>query len=196
MKNVPNPAATLTGDDAPMPRASDKQVKAARIKAALKVGKPKHVPTQADRINADVAKHQAAAKRKPKADQVIKAVESTEPKLAPPIPTTGYHGPMLTLRDRLKQGAYKKSANGQPSCGDQLATMLGALEPTEVIRACLIAMDIANPYTHLNSGQQSMNLRNKLRGKLKRNEFGYGVVAEAIEEVIEGRSTKMEEVIK
>jgi hypothetical protein len=97
---------------------------------------------------------------------------------------TGYQGSMIRLRERLAEGAYKRAANGQPCCGDQVATLLGTLAPAQVIRACIISMALpANPYAHLNVGQQSMNLRNKLRGCFKREEFGVGVLIEAIEEV-------------
>jgi len=105
-------------------------------------------------------------------------------KISPAAPT-GYNGPMLALRDRIREHKYQKAANGQPSCGDEVAQALGQLEPHEVIEACLIALDTENPYTHLNIGQQSMNLRNKVRGALKRGEFGMGVLNEAIEVVIE-----------
>lgn len=102
----------------------------------------------------------------------------------------GYTGPMIALRQRLAAGAYSKAANGQPCCGDAIAQALGALKPAQVIRACVIAMNLpANPYTHLNVGQQSMNLRNKLRGCLKRAEFGMGVVNEAVEQVVEDEAT-------
>lgn len=97
---------------------------------------------------------------------------------------TGYQGSMLRLRERLAEGAYQKAANGQPCCGDQVATLLGALAPAQVIRACIMAMALpSNPYIHLNIGQQSMNLRNKLRGCFKRCEFGMGVLIEAVETV-------------
>ena len=99
---------------------------------------------------------------------------------------TGYVGPMLALRERLAAGAYKKAPNGQPCCGDEIAIALGSLTPAQVIRACIVAMNLPNnPYTHLNIGQQSMNLRNKLRGCMKRGEFGMGVVVEAVEVVLE-----------
>ena len=106
------------------------------------------------------------------------------------IEVHGYTGPMLRLRERLTEGAYKKAANGQPCCGDRVATLLGALTPAQVIRACIVAMALpANPYTHLNVGQQSMNLRNKLRGCFKREEFGFGVLVEAVEQVKEEVTT-------
>ena len=98
----------------------------------------------------------------------------------------GYAGPMLRLRERLAEGAYQKAPNGQPCCGDQVATLLGTLAPAAVIRACIVAMNLpANPYAHLNVGQQSMNLRNKLRGCFKREEFGMGVLIEAVEQIQE-----------
>lgn len=110
---------------------------------------------------------------------IMPAAEVVEP--------TGYQGPMLALRERLKAGAYKKAANGQPSCGDALAQALGVLKPADVIRACIIALAFdANPYTHLNVGQQSMNLRNRVRNALTRGDFGMGVVIEAVEEVQQG----------
>lgn len=114
------------------------------------------------------------------------AAEAAEMAIEAAKPTKQqYTGPMLILRQRLKAGAYGKMANGQPACGDQLAQMLGSLNSAQVIRACMIAMAIEmNPYAHLNIGQQSMNLRNKLRGMLKAGVFGYGVVTEAVEEVM------------
>lgn len=124
-------------------------------------------------------------------DDVHTKLKAAEGKVAPAIPTTGYTGPMRALRDRVKAGAYTKAANGQPSCGDDVAQILGTLEPVEVIKACMVAMDLdTNPYPHLNIGQQSMNLRNKLRGQLKRGEIGMGVVREAVEVVMEARPPK------
>lgn len=96
----------------------------------------------------------------------------------------GYTGPMLKLRERLKAGKYSKAANGQPCCGDLIATIFGTLKPEQTIAACVIALGCGhNPYTHLNIGQQSMNLRNRVRNAYKRGEFGFGVVREAVEEV-------------
>lgn len=97
---------------------------------------------------------------------------------------TGYQGSMLRLRERMAEGAYQKAVNGQPCCGDRIATLLGSLAPAQVIQACIIAMALpSNPYSHLNVGQQSMNLRNKLRGCFKREEFGFGVLVEAVEQI-------------
>ncbi len=99
---------------------------------------------------------------------------------------TGYQGSMLRLRERLAEGAYSKAKNGNPCCGDRVAALLGTLPPAQVISACILAMALpTNPYAHLNVGQQSMNLRNKLRGCFKREEFGFGVLVEAVEQIKE-----------
>lgn len=174
-------------------RATKKEVAAAkkRAESSLRVLKdvaeqmasvPRETKT-AKTTEADLANLLVELKNRP--DMVAKLN-----KQAPAIPGTPYQGPMLALRDRLKAGVYKKAANGQPSCGDEIAMILGQLEPSEVIKACCIALDIKNPYEHLNVGQQSMNLRNKLRGALKKDVFGMGVVREAVEDVINERPAK------
>jgi len=110
---------------------------------------------------------------------------------------TGYQGSMIRLRERLAEGAYQKAPNGQPCCGDRVATLLGSLQPAQVIRACIVAMALpSNPYSHLNIGQQSMNLRNKLRGCFKREEFGFGVLVEAVETVREDEAALQAEIAR
>ena len=241
-------AATKTDAEEFLPRATDKQVKAAKARAA-KASQPaapaeltphliairdnshivaiedrRHTPAIEVVVQQLPTKLTAAEKRKAKSEQDVRHMTADHMKqdakvdhtpankaigdmlrremaasLDIPladvdkhvtIPTTGYQGPMRALRDRVKAGAYVKAANGQPSCGDEVARILGALEPIEVIRACLTAMDITNPYGHLNVGQQSMNLRNKLRGQLKRGEIGMGVLREAVEVTMEARPAK------
>lgn len=220
-------------DDAPqlivadvIPRATDKQVKAATAKAALKVGKPiKHKPDAATIALREVSKGRkpnprqqadldvlkdvaqmieptpeqtkaigrllsdAGHPKKTKLD-LVEVAPPSDVKPAPALPTTPYHGPMLALRQRL--AGYQKAANGQPCNGDDVAQILGELAPAEVIAACLIALDIENPYLHLNIGQQSMSLRNKLRGQLKKGNIGMGVLREAVEVVMEARPVSRE----
>ncbi len=95
-----------------------------------------------------------------------------------------YDGPMLKLRERLKAGRYQKAPNGQPCCADATATLLGVLTPAQTERVCMIALGItSHAYGHLNVGQISMNLRNRVRNAMKRGEFGLGVLREAIEDV-------------
>jgi len=165
---------TKTPRAAKTPRVS-RETKALAAAQALAASVLAAMPTkeQLDREQAEAEAQEAANLAAEAAEQ---AAEVVKPE--------GYSGPMLALRERLLQGAYKKMPNGQPANGDQVATALGSLTPAQVISACIAAMALpSNPYLHLNIGQQSMNLRNKLRGCLKRGEFGFGVVREAIEDV-------------
>lgn len=173
-RNVSRAQATEMGlfDEAPTGQTVDHSASNARIASML-------VREQA----ADGAEIKAyetgeATPEAPEGEDLLELAEGEK---------VGYAGPMLALRERLKSGAYKKAANGQPSCGDALAQALGVLKPADVIRACIIALAFdANPYTHLNVGQQSMNLRNRVRNALTRGDFGMGVVIEAVEEVQQG----------
>jgi len=136
------------------------------------------LPTQAQ-LDAEEAACRAEEAANLEAERIALEAEAA----AKPV-TEGYDGPMLALRQRAKLGLYTKAANGQLCCADQLATALGVLPPEGVIQACLLALNLpTNPYTKLNIGQQSMNLRNKLRHALKSGVFGFGVVTEAVEDV-------------
>lgn len=73
-----------------------------------------------------------------------------------------YDGPMVALKAARR--SYVKAANGIQCNGDGLATLCGARTREQTVRALIAAMGLgSNPYTHLNPGQQSMNLRNKAR---------------------------------
>lgn len=134
-----------------------------------------HLPTQ-EQLDREAAEAQAEEEANLAAE--AEAIASEKPVI------DGYTGPMLALRERAKLGLYTKAANGQLCCADAVALKLGSLPPEGVIRACIIALNLpANPYTHLNIGQQSMNLRNKLRHALETGVFGFGVVVEAVEAV-------------
>lgn len=165
-----------------------KPTKAQRDAAALKAKRIADMaaiaaitlPTQ-EQLDREVAEAQAEEAANLAAEAAAIAEEASRPKAI-----DGYSGPMLALRRRSKLGMYVKAANGQLCCADKLASILGVLPPEGVIRACIVALDLpSNPYTHLNVGQQSMNLRNKLRHALKTGMFGYGVVTEAVEDVLE-----------
>jgi hypothetical protein len=178
-------SATILNDTPAAITAIDKKLIANKRKSAA----------SAKRVQADVARQLTATQTKVMAKSLDVPEEDVADHVQDVTPT-GYQGPMKVLRERVKAGAYTKAANGQPSCNDEVAQILGHLEPTEVIKACIIAMDLAtNPYLTLNIGQQSMNLRNKLRGAIKRGEFGMGVLREAVEVVMEGRAPKIDEPI-
>lgn len=81
---------------------------------------------------------------------------------------------MIGLRERASAGAYKKMANGQLAIGDEVAEILGVLEPKNVVEAIRLTFGATghgegNKYAHLNIGQQSMNFRNRLRGLVKKD---------------------------
>lgn len=77
-----------------------------------------------------------------------------------------YTGPMLALATARK--AYVKAKNGIQCNGDPLALLCGEYPRETVIDALIAAMGLpANPYLHLNPGQQSMNLRNKARHQIR-----------------------------
>lgn len=82
-----------------------------------------------------------------------------------------YFGPMFALVEASKH--YVKGTNGNPHCADELAMALDGLTREQVVKtlgAFLFMQKVTestNPYKHLNPGQQSMNLRNKMRGALK-----------------------------
>jgi hypothetical protein len=81
-------------------------------------------------------------------------------------PKQRYSGPMLALRTAERH--YTMAANGQPCNGDELAAACGQYSPETVVKGLIAALGLGyNPYSHLNPGQQSMNLRNKARGALK-----------------------------
>lgn len=93
-----------------------------------------------------------------------------------------YSGEMLSLADRVKQGAYVKSATGQLRSTDALAEALDAVPVMNVIALAkeVLGLD-ENPYSRLNTGQQSMNLRNKMRGAISK-----GILTiETIKEIID-----------
>lgn len=99
-----------------------------------------------------------------------------------------YTGEMLSLADRVKQGAYVKGATGQLRSTDALAEALDAVPVMNVIRLAKIVLNLdENPYTHLNTGQQSMNLRNKMRGAITKGTLTIERIKEVIEE--EGMAT-------
>jgi hypothetical protein len=77
---------------------------------------------------------------------------------------TGYQGPMLALVSARK--SYIKASNGQLTCDDELARLLGKAKPP-VIRAALFSLLGGNRWPTLNPGQQSMNARNTVRGMVK-----------------------------
>jgi len=112
--------------------------------------------------------------RKPKKSEV-EAVDTQNviaEDVSPPEPKAPrertYTGSMLALGDRVRAGTYVKGANGQLRASDDVALALESI-PAKSMPSFLVGVLglEANPYPHLNPGQQSMNLRNRLRGAIK-----------------------------
>lgn len=95
---------------------------------------------------------------------------------------TQYTGPMLALKSARK--TYVKAANGIQCNGDNLATLCGLHTREETVAALIIALGLpGNPYTHLNPGQQSMNLRNKARHQVNTGALSFAQIEAAFNQV-------------
>lgn len=136
-------------------------VKAAEDKLAKKAA--------ADKKRADekAARHAAAVARA----EAIAANKAARDAKAAELTAAGrtYVGSMTQLADRVKAGAYVKSMTGQLRSSDELAIALDAVPAVNVVILGMKALKLdVNPYTALNIGQQSMNLRNRMRGAIKK----------------------------
>lgn len=91
-----------------------------------------------------------------------------------------YAGPMLALV--AARASYVKAANGVLCNGDRLALLCGKHSREVTVAALVRALKLpGNPFTHLNPGQQSMNLRNKARHALKNGLLTTGEIEAAYE---------------
>lgn len=142
----------------------------------------------AEKAAAKAAKTEAkAAAVAAKAEARAAAKAEREARLA----EMGPQGKMAALRHA--KATYVKSATGLLRSNDELAQALDAVPATNVVPLALQLLQLEeNPYARLNVGQQSMNLRNRLRGALKkgivtiaaieqaRDAGGYAIPAEQI----------------
>lgn len=159
--------------------AEERKAQAAAAKAEREAVKAANAAAKAELAAAKLAAKEAAATAKAeaaaaKAQTRAAAKAEREARLA----ELGPQAKMVALRDAKK--TYVKSATGALRTNDELAQALDAVPPTGVIRLALdvLALD-ANPYARLNVGQQSMNLRNKLRGAIKRGTVTIAQLVEA-----------------
>jgi hypothetical protein len=144
--------------------ASKKALKAATAPKTPKAPKPEPIAKPADAKKAEHAAYVQALRIDAEALGVDPDTYVAE-QLAD-TPKSGYVGPMLALRTAVKK--YVVAANGQPCCGDDLASICGAYPREAVVAGLVAALGLgSNPYLHLNPGQQSMNLRNKARTAIK-----------------------------
>lgn len=147
-------------------KAEREAVKAANATAKAEAAAEKLAAKEA---KATAKAEAAAAKAQARAD----AKAAREAKLA----EMGPQGKMAALRDAKKN--YVKSATGLLRSNDDLAQALDAVTATNVVPMALTLLQLEhNPYARLNVGQQSMNLRNRLRGALKK---GLITIAQVVE---------------
>jgi len=167
------PKAQITQAAAEIPQSATPEVDTAKLqkqaeKAAATQAK---LDAKAAREAAKAEKQAAAALARQERNARIaanKAAREAEPKMG-------------ALATKVKAGVYVKSLTGQLRSTDPLATALDAVPPTSVIGLAMAALELTeNPYSHLNVGQQSMNLRNKLRGAIKAGKV-------TIEQIVEYR---------
>lgn len=91
-----------------------------------------------------------------------------------------YQGPMLALVTARRH--YVKAPNGILCNGDLLATALGGLNREQVVDVLVQALGMgSNPYTALNPGQQSMNLRNRARVAVRKGTLKLEDIVAAVE---------------
>ncbi len=179
------PGATMTEAQAPKQTQEEREA-AVKAKNAAKEAK---LAAQAEAKEAKLAAQAEAkaAREKAKAEKLAeleakkaereKAAAERKKKLAAhaeELQAEGrkYVGSMLALSDRVKAGAYVKGMTGQLRTTDELAEALDAVPPSNVIKLGLEVLGLeSNPYEALNVGQQSMNLRNKMRGALRQGKI-------------------------
>ncbi len=154
-------------------KIADKQ---AKIDAATKAKAEK--ADAAAKAKEEKAKEAAEKKEKSAAERQAKAEKLAADRIAAlgPDSKRTYVGSMLALADRVKAGVYTKGMTGQLRSNDDLAMALDAVPTDNVILLAMKALHLTtNPYAALNRGQQSMNLRNKLRGAIRADE-GMGLI--------------------
>lgn len=142
----------------------------AKADAAVKAAADKAAKKDAAAKAAVDAKAAQAAKQKERAETVAANKLARDTKAAE-LTAAGrtYTGTMTQLAERVKAGAYVKSMTGQLRSSDELAVALDAVPAMNVVILGLKALKLAeNPYAALNIGQQSMNLRNRMRGAIKK----------------------------
>lgn len=132
--------------------------------AAEKAKEAEKAERAAKKAEEKAAKDKAAAAKKEQ-----RAKEKTEREARLAELGKNYKGSMLALADKVKQGQYVKGTTGQLRSTNELAEALDGVQPTDVINIGLDLLKLEeNPYYKLNVGQQSMNLRNRMRGAIKK----------------------------
>lgn len=144
-------------------RAPDAAVQAIADAVVTKLADARH---EQDRINRLATAEQDAEATGQTLEQVLADMGIDAQGNVLEAEKTRYAGPMLALVAARK--AYVKGSNGNPHTADELGYACAAYTRECVVQAMVAALELpGNPYTKLNPGQQSMNLRNKARHALK-----------------------------
>lgn len=156
---------------------------AREAKKAEKEAKDKEKAEAKAKKEAEKAEKAAAKAKEAEEKKAAREAASAERKARLEAAAEGraYQGSMVALADRVKQGAYVKGTNGQLRSDDELARALDGISVTDVIRIGLDLLKLEdNPYAALNVGQQSMNLRNRMRGAIKKEVIKVSDIAEYV----------------
>lgn len=160
----------IEGDAAVIAKAKKETAERDAALKAEKAAAKAAAKAESDKVKAEKAAERAAAKTAREARIAALAADGKN-----------YTGSMLALADRVKQGLYVAGATGQLRCNDDLAQALDGVSATDVIRVGLDVLKLEdNPYTKLNVGQQSMNLRNRMRGAIKKQTLTLDTIKEYI----------------
>lgn len=172
-------AAVTTTTEAPAAKTDD----AAAIASAKEAQAKRDEEAKAAKQKAKDEKAAAKAKEQEakKAEREAKKAERAE-RLAAAAEGREYKGSMLALADRVKQGVYVKGLTGQLHATDELGNALSGVGPSSIVGLAIDLLKLEdNPYSALNQGQQSMNLRNRLRGAIKKGTLTIADVTAYIE---------------
>jgi len=162
--------STETLNPTPVKEPTKQELKAAEAQARIAAKAAKQEAAAKAKAEREAAKAEKEALKGATAEQRAAAKAAREARMAE-LAASGrkYVGSMLALSDRVKEGQYVKSATGQLRSNDELAIALDGVTPNGVIQTAKAVLTLeANPYSHLNVGQQSMNLRNKMRGAIRK----------------------------
>lgn len=169
MTEPTKPADQAAREQAAKDKIAAKQAKidaAAKKKADAEAAKAEAARVKAEKkAKADQERAEAAeARRKEREEAAAKAAAEGKP-----VRERTYEGSMLALSDRTKQGIYVKGANGQLRSTDPVAVVLETVPAPKMVELLMKVLGLeVNPYAALNYGQQSMNLRNRLRGAIRK----------------------------
>lgn len=155
--------AALTAEAKEKAKAERDAAKA--VKAAEKIAAQAAAQAERDAVAAVKASEKAAAQAAKEARAAEREAKRAERKAH-----VVEYGVVKMAALRTAKDHYVKSATGQLRSSDELATVLDAVPPNNVIVLAISLLGLpGNPYANMNTGQQSMNLRNKLRGAIRRN---------------------------